>query len=241
MTDTTNEKKVGKYVLASKKDFDDFRDSCLEKEGWKNHVDKPDIKVWTKSVPTNPIDIVKLWAKMKNIKAATLYDVLHDPEYRKTWDENMIEGVLIEQLDPYNDVGYYAAKSPIFVVANRDFCNQRSWYTHTNEKEFIIINHSVPHDKCPKKKDFVRANSIRTGYVVTVDPEDSNSCILTYQTQSDPEGMIPTWVVNKVASSFAPKLIERMVAIVPNYEEWKKKNNPTKKPWLPESRPWFEQ
>jgi hypothetical protein len=49
-------------------------------------------------------------ATFKDIPASLLYDVLHDSEYRAQWDDNMVEGFLIEQLDKHNDVGYYSAK-----------------------------------------------------------------------------------------------------------------------------------
>lgn len=39
-----------------------------------------------------------------------MYDVLHDPDYRAVWDENMVEGFNVEQIDANNDVGYYSAK-----------------------------------------------------------------------------------------------------------------------------------
>jgi hypothetical protein len=56
------------------------------------------------------INIVKLFARFKGISAEVMYDTLHDPDYRKDWDENMIEGYNICQLGPCDDIGYYSAK-----------------------------------------------------------------------------------------------------------------------------------
>jgi len=44
-----------------------------------------------------------------DVKLNTLYDVLHDPVYRKTWDPNLLEGEEICRIDTNSDVGYYAS------------------------------------------------------------------------------------------------------------------------------------
>lgn len=52
----------------------------------------------------------KVRTVFKDIKPEVLYDVLHDPDYRKTWDHTMVEGYEICAINPNNDIGYYASK-----------------------------------------------------------------------------------------------------------------------------------
>jgi len=56
------------------------------------------------------INIVKVRTHFADVEPEVLYDVLHDHEYRAVWDPNMIEGKVIVQLDPTNEIGYYSAK-----------------------------------------------------------------------------------------------------------------------------------
>jgi hypothetical protein len=225
---------VSGFELAKKEDFEKFKEEASKEskeDGWEIQLDKKGLKVMTKCTKDSPINILKLVAEVP-LPMNSIYNVLHDPEYRKTWDENMIEGFLIEKLDAYNDVGYYAAKSPVWTISNRDFCNIRSWYTPPDDSERVIINHSVPHPKCPEKKGFVRANSILTGYWLRPFPGDDSKTILIYMTRTDPGGWIPAWVVNSTASTFAPKIIENITRVSEKYDDWKAKHNPEAKPWL---------
>lgn len=47
----------------------------------------------------------------KDVSADTMYDVLHDIEYRKKWDTNVIETFDIGKLTVNADVGYYSCMS----------------------------------------------------------------------------------------------------------------------------------
>jgi len=217
------------YPPVKDEDYDSFVAACDAKEGWNVCYESADgkIKVWDQPSDKSAVNIVRLQAIFAVVTADTLYDTLHDPDYRKVWDDKMVEGYLIEQIDATNDVGYYSAKMP-FPLTNRDFVNERSWRVKEGS-EYIIMNHSVVHPKEPEKKGFVRANSIKTGYLVR--PNADGGCTIIYQTQTDPRGAIPTWLVNQVTKNFAPNIVGNLERAALGYNEWKGKNNPENKPW----------
>merc|ERR1712180_503546 len=89
--------------------------------------------------------MIRLKTVFSDVKPETLYDVLHDPDYRKTWDKHMLESKELGMLNPNNDLSYYAIHCPA-PVKNRDFVLQRS---------------------VPPKKGFIRGISYLTGLLVT--------------------------------------------------------------------------
>ncbi|KAL1462873.1 hypothetical protein WDU94_014677, partial [Cyamophila willieti] len=161
-----------------------------------------------------------------DVEADIIYDVLHDPEYRKVWDTHMIESVDIGNLNPNNDVGYYAMSCPTPMV-NRDFVIQRSWLDLGKEK--LILNHSVNHVDYPPRKGYVRATSYLTGFIVRT---YNTGSWLGYVSWCDPQGNLPPWLVNKVTNIFGPKMIKNLLKASRNYFEWKCNNNPHFKPWV---------
>jgi len=223
------------YPLPTKQDFDNFRSTCdSDSADWRLSYDDQfkQIKVWEQRIPNSSINRIRMYAHMVGLSADTLYDVLHDAEYRKVWDLNMAEGYTITLLDSYNDIGYYAGKSPFFAVSGRDFCNQRSWWVSEDKSEFIIMNHSVTHPDIPERKQYVRGWSHRTGYIIRKHPANEKSCDFIYCTQTDLRGWIPDKLINKAIKTFAPSLVDKMVQVCPGYPEWKQKNSPEIKPWL---------
>uniref|UniRef100_H3A9Z8 START domain-containing protein 10 n=1 Tax=Latimeria chalumnae TaxID=7897 RepID=H3A9Z8_LATCH len=164
----------------------------------------------------------------KDVSAEVLYDVLHDTEYRRKWDSNVIETFDIGKLTVNADVGYYAWKCPK-PLKNRDVITLRSWLPMG--KDYIILNYSVKHPKYPPKKDMVRAVSIQTGYFI--ESNGPNSCTLTYLAQVDPKGSVTRWVVKEPCSFLQPlKAMKKIYKACLKYPEWKRKHNPENKPWL---------
>jgi len=217
------------YHLANDTDFDEFRGKCEDEVNWEVAWESKDVKVTRKRNTGAPIDPVRVRAVFPDLDPTILYDILHDHEYRAVWDESMIDGIVIQQLDDRNEIGYYSAKAP-FGISNRDFLNQRMWRRLEDKGEWIIMNHAVEHPEWPEKKGFVRATSICSGYYVKRRPEGGS--IFIYYTQSNPNGWIPGFVINNLMSTFAPKLVDKLYHAALDYKAWKEKHNPDQKPWL---------
>ncbi|CAG9760476.1 unnamed protein product [Ceutorhynchus assimilis] len=222
---------VGVVKIAEDSDFTTLKYLVDTHEGWNLEYDtdgKADkTKVWTKSTAESHFKMVKVHSVFQNISANTMFDVLHDPDYRKKWDEHMMASIEIGYLNPNNDVGYYALSCPP-PVKNRDFVLQRSWLDMGDEK--LIINHSVHHKDYAPKKGFIRAISFMTGFVIR---KCEHGCFLGYISQTDPKGKLPTWLVNKITQKFAPKVVKQLKKAAEGYEAWKaEQSDPADKPWI---------
>ncbi|TRY58078.1 hypothetical protein DNTS_022719 [Danionella cerebrum] len=205
-----------------------FKQECVCEDNWSVCYEKNNICVWIQLLEEHSnLHRIKCRMVCKEIPAETVYDVLHDIEYRRKWDMNVIETFDIGKLTVNADVGYYSWKCPK-PLKNRDVITLRSWLPMGND--YIIMNYSVKHPKFPPRKDLVRAVSIQTGYLIQKTGE--SSCILTYLAQVDPRGSLPKWVVNKSSQFLAPKVMKHISKACLRYSEWKQKHTPGFKPWL---------
>ncbi|KAG5510136.1 hypothetical protein JKF63_07032 [Porcisia hertigi] len=232
------------YRLPSQADFYAFRSLADSLEGFTLRYNSPyDVLVWDKRVSNETMNIIKVFAIFSNTKdkpngAATpreLYDLLHDPIFREQWDEYREEAFRVSSLSANTDIGYYAAKSPMPLVANRDFVNQRMWHD-SGRDEYVIFNTSVPHSTVPptyqkdahhnKRGEYTRALSKLTGYLIRPWRNPLTGAVdgacLTYITQTDPSGWIPTALTNYIATKFAPNTMKNLALALPKYRVWLK-------------------
>jgi len=216
------------WEIAHDKEFDEFRKKCDDEEGWEE-VWKDGTTRVTKKKTNDTIYPVRVSTVYPNLEPEVIYDTLHDHEYRPVWDQNMIEGKVIELLDDRNEIGYYSAKCPT-PIYNRDFVNLRSWRAEKEKGEWIIMNHSVKHPQWPENKNFVRAISIMTGYLTLRNPGGGSRFL--YYSQSDPQGWIPSFAINSLMTTVAPKLVDKLRDAALLYPAWKAQHNPDHKPWL---------
>lgn len=217
---------VGEVRPARAEDFEHFRRLAESVDGWNLHYDKQGTKVFCKVKDGSTVRLIKVVAKFNDVSCSLMYDVLHDGDYRRCWDDNMVECYEICQLDRYNDIGYYSIKCPT-PMRNRDFVTQRSWYW--KDDEFIIFNHTVHHKDVPLKKGFIRGSSILSGYYIE---KKGEGCSLTYVSQVDLKGHLPKWLVNRASTKIAPKVIIKVHKAALGYQGWKAEHAPSYKPWI---------
>ncbi|CAD5221208.1 unnamed protein product [Bursaphelenchus xylophilus] len=194
-------------------------------EGWDLVYQKKSAEVWTKEMPESYFKMIKA-ATTLNVSADVVYDVLHDPDYRSSWDKYMVKAEDIGVLNPNNDLCYYALAS-VPPIKSRDFVMQRSWLDIGNEK--FICTRSVWHDDYPPTRSFIRGFIYLTVYFIKF--IDENSCQVTYLTYSDPKGKLPSWLINRITKIIAPKVLKKLHKACLNYEAWKRSHNPLQKPW----------
>ncbi|KAH9284584.1 hypothetical protein ECG_02364 [Echinococcus granulosus] len=210
---------VGKVIIPRKSDFDSFIDLATDSLGWVKHYSSKSkslpITAYTKIVEGNVVRAAKIEAVFCGVSAFNVYESLHDPEFRKTWDDCMKEGSRICYVAPNSEIGYYR---------HRDFVNQRSWYA--DESVYIIMNHSV---KMPPVEGVQRGISYVTGYLIK--PLTHDSCDFTYISHSDPRGKVPAWVVNASVKTVGPIIVKRLYEAARNYAAWKAEHDPDLKPW----------
>jgi len=217
---------VGEVRVAEDSDFALLKVLLTCSEGWNQEFSSGVTQVWTRPAENSNFKMIRVRTMFSDVDADTLYDVLHDPIYRKTWDKHMLSSSELGVLNPNNDLSYYALQCPP-PLKNRDFVLQRSWLQ--TPQEYFIINHSVFHKDFPSKKGFVRGISHLTGFLIT---PLGNCCSLGYVAHSDPGGKLPVWVTNKVSTILAPKMVKRLHKACINYHSWKGLHNPNHKPWL---------
>jgi len=217
---------IGELRVAEDTDFSLLKVLLTRNEGWTVEYESGSTVVSSRAVDPSSFRMIRMKTVYKDVDADVLYDVLHDPDYRKVWDKHMLVSRDLGSLNPNNDVSYYALKCPS-PIRNRDFVLQRSWLQ--TPKEYYIINHSVFHKSYPRTKDMVRGLSHLTGFLIT---PMGKGCELGYVAHSDPGGKLPVWVTNKVSTTLAPKMIKRLHKASTNYSSWKQFNKPGWKPWL---------
>jgi hypothetical protein len=169
-------------------------------DGWTRvpftHEGQTDIELFERKSEEFPAwDIVKVRTTMK-APLQKLWDMIncHDVEKVRAWQPDLNGEKLVEAVGDDVNVFYMTVNCP-FPVTNRAFCLVRANKT-LDDGSLVHVSCSINHKDCPEDKNFVRAVSIVSGWILRPIPgkDDEFSCVRIIQ--ADSKGMIPAFLVN---------------------------------------------
>jgi hypothetical protein len=217
-----------KYRLVTLQDCANFRRLCLSEEGWTERHREGNIVVHDRPVPAgepgSALNQVRVTVEMNGVSADALYDSMHEPAYRASFDTHMLEGFNVTQLDPRVDIGVYCAAFP-WPLSNREYVNMRYWFefassSGSDKKEYLIANRSTMHADYPVTSKYVRGLSFYGGHLLL--PTGDNACCMIFFAHGSPEGSIPSAVINYAYAKQVPAMMQAMEHQAREYAQWRK-------------------
>ena len=170
--------------------------------GYTNVINEKKCKVYKRLVEGIPVILIKAMAKLPYNKDV-VFEAIANLNIRKQWDSVFSElRVVNHEGENGAEILYMIIKSPVLLVKNRDFVQQRKiWRNFPTTKSHMLHFISIDSPECPINKKCIRAETVISGYYMKDDPEEPGHTLLGVLSQTDIKGDIPVFLVNK----FAPK------------------------------------
>ena len=190
--------------------------------GYTNVINEKKCKVYKRLVEGIPVILIKAMAKLPYNKDV-VFEAIANLNIRKQWDSVFSElRVVNHEGENGAEILYMIIKSPVFIVKNRDFVQQRKiWRNFPTTKSHMLHFISIDSPECPINKKCIRAETIISGYYMQDDPEEPGHTLLGVLSQTDIKGDIPVFLVNK----FAPKSSKSWISSLTKGCEIVLKNN----------------
>lgn len=141
---------------------------------------------------------VKAIFTLPDVTADVAYELMHNAHLRTEWDKFYVEYGVLGRADDINEYLYQAMKGPPG-ISGRDFCLYRGVKCDYERKVFLLVFKNSYNPLRPVTDKFVRAQCVRSGYVIRPAPDDPKSCQMFVISQNDVKGALPKWLINIVA------------------------------------------
>jgi len=196
--------------------FEEYCSSDLEKDAI-IALDSPTLKIMRKQIGGEASHLIKFFGIL-NFPIDLIDYVLNLPHIRKQWDtamENWEETIISD-----HKVVYLSVKLP-FPLAWRDFVHLRHTYTDEQKRRYVVDISAAP-NTLPEKPGYVRARTIFSGLRLT--PLGDQKTEYLTVSQVDMAGLIPTTIVNFIATSQCQAWFNSLEQACVKFEpEWREK------------------
>lgn len=171
---------------------------------WEKIDDEEGIRVFRKEVAGSSVVAFRGEATLEAPIEKVLW-VLGDNTHRTEWVDRLEKSVVLEKKGPYEYIVYQHFSLP-FPASDRDYV-YRGKATRDKSGVVTLLLESVTHPKAPATVG-VRANLIKSRYLLT--PKGKNRTFVVVEVHTDPQGSIPSWLVNLVQKSWPMKTLRNL-------------------------------
>jgi len=194
---------IKKHISDNCKVVEDLLMLANEIDGWTIEGVNSEVTIARKILADSPIHIIRGTGNVKS-SIESIWEDFQSYENLKKWDKlfyatEQFEKVVHSNKVELYSIDYLAYRSPTFLVASRDFC-VFSASKRIGDK-IVVTAYSVNYNNCSDRTSYVRGELKTSGSIV--EKIDDNTVKLTYLVQIDPKGLLPTFVVNWVATEQA--------------------------------------
>ena len=187
-------------------------EKATERDGWVVVGTSKDVFIMKKSPARgeHPVNCVKGSMKI-NVPPDFVLRAIMDPTNANELDAMLKEAKIIEELSPTVHLLHLSYKS-VWPTTARDF-SVVNVIGRTDSETRIHAACSIVDPRIPEERGFVRGNIIAGGYVIKDFPGDPESSHVTYITQVDLKGSVPSFVVNKI-TELQPQCVNELRRLV---------------------------
>ncbi|XP_071793774.1 stAR-related lipid transfer protein 7, mitochondrial-like [Asterias amurensis] len=206
-------------VVAELERLESAGELSLTKASWDTIFNNDHLKVWRRPLDDTYLYEYKAYGRFMDISAKAFFQVQMDLEYRKVWDNYVINlDVIDKDEETGSEVIHWVTHYP-FPMYSRDYVfTRRTKIDHTN-KVMTLVSKAVQHPCRPKSRSHVRIDSYFSQMVIRPHKsfdENGFDFILTYH--DDPKTSFPSPCVNWVARSGCPEFLEKLHQAAMQYD-----------------------
>jgi len=161
----------------------------VAQENWRLKKDRNGVKIYSRDYPNSKFKEYKA-VMVVNTSLQKVKDIVLDADNLKNWNYKTSESRLVKKIDDNNFIFYLFNDMP-WPILNRDHVSDVV-VTYPTVKS-IQINITPNNDILPKNKGTVRITNFKGFWLLE---QTSKGVAITHQLFGDPEGGVPSWLVN---------------------------------------------
>lgn len=180
-----------------------------KKSQWKVISNEDGVVTFRSLVQHKVSGITPLKAHIKmNFPLGVILSAMDDSSRKKDWVPEFTEGIIIEELTPYDRIecGRYAAPWPF---DDREFLVRMKMEYFPQNQSATIDVHSVMHPKHPLSENYVRGHTY-SGNVLLKSVDGGKHTLLEMTFLTDFKGYVPAWLINLIQTRWPYNMAMRL-------------------------------